>query len=349
MHIVHVASGREWRGGQRQTLLLARGLAAHGGIETRVFTGRDTPLARHLAGASVVTVALPWGIGLDPRALFALTRILDRGAIVHAHDNHAHALVATVAHVRRIKVVATRRLDLPIRHPARWRRADAVIALSGAVAARLVAGGVARDRIHVIPPAIDLAEVSRVSPWPTNVARPPEGVPLVVTIAALTDEKGVEVLLNAAAHVHRHMPDVRFMVLGEGPARPALLARRAQHGLEHVVALPGQVDAPEAILACATLYAQPSFSEGFGSSVLDALARGVPVIASDTGGLPDAVAGGGGQLVRPGDADALAAAIITLLADHRARTELGAAARVAAQRFGIERLVSDTLDVYRSL
>lgn len=349
MRIVHVASGREWRGGQRQTLLLARGLAVSHNITTRVLTGRGTPLARHLTDAGVETITPRWSAGLDPRALLALIRTLERDTIVHAHDNHAHALVATVARLQRIMVVATRRVDLPIRHPARWRRADAVIALSASIAKRLAADDVAPDRIHVIPPAIDLTHALHASPWPVGVPRSPDGVPLVVTIAALTDEKGVASLLDAAAQVHRRIHDVRFLVLGDGPNRHALLERRAQLGLEDVVMLPGHVDAPEAVLAYATLYAQPSLSEGFGSSVLDALARGVPAIVSDTGGLPDAVAEGGGRLVRPGDAAALAAGIVELLSDHRIRAELGAAGRVAAQRFGIERLVSDTLDVYRSL
>lgn len=328
---------------------MTRGLTARADVETLVITGRDTVLAQRLADAGVETVTPRWDIGLDPRALLAITRTLHSGTIVHAHDNHAHALVAMTPRLRQVRVVATRRVDLPIRRPARWRNADAVIALSGSIAKRLANHGISRERIHVIPPAIDLAAALDVSPWPTGLPRPPEDVPLVVTIAALTDEKGVDALLRAAALVHRQMPGVRFLILGDGPNRRALEERRAELRLEHVVMLPGHIDAPESILGHATLYVQPSLSEGFGSSVLDALARGVPTIVSDTGGLPDAVAGGGGQLVPPGHPDALAAAIIALLSDHRLRADLGAAARAGAQRFGIERLVSDTLDVYRSL
>jgi glycosyltransferase involved in cell wall biosynthesis len=79
------------------------------------------------------------------------------------------------------------------------------------------------------------------------------------------------------------------------------------------------------------------------------MAAGVPVVASDTGGLPEALAGGGGLLVPPGNADRLAAAVRQLLDNPAEREALGAAGRSAATQFAVPRLVARTLDVYRSL
>src|SRR5690606_6528406 len=112
----------------------------------------------------------------------------------------------------------------------------------------------------------------------------------VACVAALTPEKGIDMLLEAAARLHHTHPDVEWIVLGEGPQRDALERRRHTLELDHVVTFAGHVEYPEAVLDGAVVVVQPSRSEGFGSSVLDALARGVPVVASATGGLPESLA-----------------------------------------------------------
>ncbi|HRP07936.1 MAG TPA: glycosyltransferase family 4 protein, partial [Gemmatimonadales bacterium] len=119
--------------------------------------------------------------------------------------------------------------------------------------------------------------------------------------------------------------------------------------LDQVVGLPGQVDHPEPVLAGAMVMVQPSHSEGFGSSVLDALALGVPVVASDTGGLPESLAAGGGVLVRPGDPGALAHEVAAILDAPALRERLSGDGRAAAEGFDVPTMVSRTLDVYRSV
>jgi glycosyltransferase involved in cell wall biosynthesis len=347
--IVHVASGREWRGGQRQVLLLARGLAETAGVQTLVVTGAGSPLAERLLEARVPTHLVTWSMGLDPRVVAGILATGTPGTIVHAHDSHAHTLADAAVRMRGLPLVVTRRVDFPIRHSARWRRADRVIALSGPVAKRVRDAGVAPERITVIPPGVDLAEIARPRCVPPLPSLPPPDAPLVLCVAALTPEKGVDVLIEAAALVASRVPRAHWLVLGGGPQREALRQRIAVLGLEDRVQLLGEVADPLAFLPAATLVVQPSRSEGFGSSVLDALAAGRPVVASDTGGLPEALAGGGGVLVPPGDATALAEAVGRLLTAPAEREALGVAGRNAATTFAVPRLVARTLDVYRSL
>ncbi len=170
----------------------------------------------------------------------------------------------------------------------------------------------------------------------------------MVCIAALTPEKGVDVLIDAVPLLMARFPALRVVVLGEGPERASLEARIDAAGCAEVITLVGHVDNPELQLVGATLAVQPSRSEGFGSSVLDALVRGVPVVASDTGGLRDAVRGGGGVLVPSDDPEALAGAMAFLIDNPAERRRLGEAGRVAARQFTVDRLVSRTVDVYRS-
>lgn len=348
LRVVHVASGREWRGGQRQVLLLARGLVGAHGIESVVLTGEDSVLAERCRDAGVMVHGVTWSMGLDPRVVRGLLSLLDPDTIVHAHDQHAHMLADAAARIRGGRVVVTRRVEFPIRHPARWRRTTHAIALSRAVAARLKAIDLPEDRITVIPPGVELSGGAADQGWPAEVPVPVDGTPFILCIAALTPEKGLDVLFDAAARIKEGCPAVHWIVLGEGRDRKMLERRRAELGLGQTVSLPGHIERPEAVLARATMLVQPSRSEGFGSSVLDALALGIPVIASDAGGLPESLAQGGGLLVPAGDAVALADAVHGLLVDSAQRERLSGDGRVAAEGFSIPKLVSRTIEVYRS-
>src|SRR5690606_4610704 len=284
LRILHVASGREWRGGQRQVLLLARALGGIPGVYVKVVTGSGSVLAERLQQAGVAVHTAPWSMGLDPRVVASLIGEVTGGTIVHAHDSHAHTLADAAARIRGARMVVTRRVAFPIRPASRGRRVDRAIALSGPVRDRLIDAGVSPERITIIPPAVDLDLLESESPPDLQRERP--GAPLVICIAALTPEKGVDVLLEAAARARATHPELEWLVLGDGPQRAKLEARRKSLELDDVVTFAGHVESPESYIGLARVLVQPSRSEGFGSSVLDALARGVPVVASNTGGLP---------------------------------------------------------------
>jgi len=340
-HVVHVASGREWRGGQHQVLLLARALHQRG-VRVAVVTGAGGELAHRLADADVPLHAVPWQLGLDPRVALALRRLVRAGTIVHAHDSHAHALATFVARRRDAPVIVTRRVTFPIRHPRRYRAAAAVIAISSAVRHEVIAAGCDPRRVHVVPSAIDPDDVAPAG------ERTEHAVPLVVCIAALAPEKGVDTLLAAAAELRDSHPELRWLVVGAGPEHAALTRMRSELRLESIVEF-ALGDTPADALRRATIAVQPSRAEGLGSAVLQAIALGVPVVASDAGGLPEALAHGGGVLVRREDASQLAAAVSRLLEHPAEREALGAAGRTAADHYSVDRMVERTLDVYRSV
>ena len=345
---MHLASGREWRGGQRQVLILAAGLMHEAHVDSVVVTGKGTELAKRLTAAGVPIFVMPWTLGLDPRVVMHAMSALRPGAIIHAHDSHAHTLADAISRMRDTPIVVTRRVTTMIKNPRRYRSANAVIAISHAVREKLLAAGVLPEKIYLIPDAVDIAHVTAQTAWPDDVTPAAPGTPLVVCVAALTKEKGVDLLIDAAAILRQTHPAARWLVLGEGPDRTALEARSKALGTDQVVTLAGFVNAPESILRSATIAVQPSHSEGLGSSVLDALALGVPVVATAVGGLPDALAHGGGVLVPAGSAVALAGAVAHLLDNPVERERLGQAGRLAATAFSVPQLVQRTLDVYRS-
>jgi glycosyltransferase involved in cell wall biosynthesis len=146
------------------------------------------------------------------------------------------------------------------------------------------------------------------------------------------------------------MPDVRFVILGEGELRAALERQVKELGLERHVFLPGFKADILGLQKSFDVFAMSSLTEGLGSSMLDAMACGTPVVGTRTGGIPEAIEHERtGLLVRPHHADELAAGIIRLLTDSTLRATLGAAGRAQVEaEFSVDRMVEGTLAVYES-
>ena len=346
--IIHVASGREWRGGQNQVFLLARRLAAQQ-VPQIVVTGRNTLLSRRLAEAGIAVRDCRWDMGLDPRAAFAAWDEARKApSLLHAHDAHALTLASLAAQWAHRPYVVTRRVDFHLRHPGRWRGAARVIAISRAVRDILRADGIAAERLRVVHSGIDLADIRGrgAAPDPRAKLGLPFDRPLLLNVAALADHKDQLTLIEAAAALRLRRPDALWAIAGEGPERSLLEARIAALGLADTVRLLGQVADPMPLIKCATLFVMSSKEEGLGTTVLDAMALGTPILATRAGGIPEMLDGGNGTLVPIQDPSALARAAEGLLAD-RARAQLQAAAALrAVDAFSDEAMARGVRSVY---
>jgi glycosyltransferase involved in cell wall biosynthesis len=166
-------------------------------------------------------------------------------------------------------------------------------------------------------------------------------VTTVVTVANLRSEKAHEVLLHAAAHLLPRHRDLRYLIVGDGPRRAELKRLATSLGLDSRVTFMGHREDVPALLARADLFVLPSRSEAFPNGAMEAMAAGLPVIASRVGGLLDLIEDGRtGILVPPGDVAALAAAIEPLVLNPARAFALGSAAREEiARRYSFERMV----------
>ncbi|MBI4571470.1 MAG: glycosyltransferase, partial [Chloroflexi bacterium] len=184
--------------------------------------------------------------------------------------------------------------------------------------------------VTVIPYGVDLAHFR---PAARNGVRPAEIV--VGAVARLSIEKGLDVLLRAAAKLVTGGLPLRVVLAGDGPRRRQLERLAARLGIAARVEFLGEVPherVPE-VLAGFDIFALPSRAEGFGVAALEAQAMELPVAGSDVHGIPDTVEDGRtGLLVPPGDVDALAAAIARLAGDAALRAEMGRAGRAIVQR-----------------
>jgi phosphatidyl-myo-inositol dimannoside synthase len=166
----------------------------------------------------------------------------------------------------------------------------------------------------------------------------------LVTVARLSGEKGIAHLLEAMATLGGEGVELRLTAAGAGPERERLGRLAARLGIDDRVRFAGFVPPGSGLvelLDAADVFVLPSLSEGLPHSVVEAMARGLPAVATRVGGLPELLAGGAGPVVPPGDPAALAAALRALHADPDARALMSARALETARRFEPERVLDE--------
>ncbi len=205
--------------------------------------------------------------------------------------------------------------------------------------------GCANDRVEVIPNFVDPAAFDRERADPALRQQLGGGRPILMHISNFRAVKRVRDVVRIFAKVRAQVPCVLVMV-GDGPDRGAAEEEARALGVADDVRFPGKLDAVAPLLAAADLYIFPSETESFGLSALEALASGVPVVASRVGGLPEVVHDGVTGALRPlGDTDGMAAAAVALLEPARWAAASAAAARDARARFA----TADVVGRYEAL
>ena len=250
----------------------------------------------------------------------------------------------------------------------RRRAVDGVAAISTGVADALVRAGVARERITVIPSGVDCEHFRPPTADERAAARAALGLGdadrAVGTVGVLEPRKGHRFLVEAMAMLDRNgagaacratksrgrPPRIVAIIAGDGSLRDPLAAEIQRRGLGEAVRMVGRVDDARAILWALDIFAMPSLSEGLGVALLEAMACGLPAVASRVGGIVDAVdEGRTGMLVAAEDADALAGALARLSANAPARVAMGAAARARAdEHFSMASMARRTVELYRA-
>ncbi|MDQ6782815.1 MAG: glycosyltransferase family 4 protein [Actinomycetota bacterium] len=362
-------------GGQRTTHLLASSLLARGLTVTVLTTGEGI-LTRRLSADAV-----PWSVISLPRALRTyghgttgtgalraaaalpvawarVARVLARlrPDVVHALDLRGMILAGPAGRLVRAGVVW--HVHLSETQPALNRGAaalaDRVVIPSAAALGDLV--GVHPDVPVIIANAVTPLALS----YGPDAQRPERaedgGRPTVVTSARLSPQKGLDVLIEAIPLIVSEHPGLRVVIFGgaqkgyEGHHHD-LLASVEHLGLGEVVRFAGATDAPFAHFAAASVYVQSSRAEIAPLAILEAMAVGLPVVASDVGGVSDLVDDGRtGVLVAPGDPTALAGAVAYLLGNPAQASAFGAAgARRVREHFSLDVMVDRWVSLYESL
>ncbi len=275
--------------------------------------------------------------------------------IAHAFDFYTNLTMIPAARLARIPVVIGSHRQLgDLMTPAQFRTqneafrwCDAVVCNSQAGADRLASAGVARDKLVVIGNALTADAFVAA---PAALPRPP-GVLRVGMVARMNARyKGHSSFLQVAARIHQQLPEVEFVLAGDGPLRAEIEQEAQSLGLgAHVSFLGDRRDIP-AVLAAMDVAVLTSDSEGLSNVILEAMAAGLPAVAYDVGGNAELVNGQRGALVAAGDEAGFADAVERILADAALRRQMGANARqFVEEKFGLEGVRKQYLQLYGTL
>lgn len=372
MRVLHIIRATGVAGAERHLLTLLTGLRARGhDAQLALLTGPQQPLQDYRAQLGERDIPLhsfTMRGHLEPKLLpWLYTRMRElRPRVVHTHLFHADLYGALASRVAGVPaLVSSRHNDNNFRRrqPWRglnrqlWRLADAGIAISQAVADFVVeVEGAPRDKLQIIHYGLQLPVQSQTDRQTLRShvraqLGAAESQPLLGMACRLVEQKGVSDALQAFAGTRAEFPQARLIIAGDGPLRAQLESEVAQAGLTGSVRFLGWRDDVPQLLAACDLFFMPSLWEGFGLVLLEAMAQGLPVVASQVSAIPEVVvAGETGLLAAPRAVPAFRDALLTLLRDPALARNMGQAGMDRlATHFSEERMLDATAALYHRL
>ena len=350
-------------GAEGQLVHLARGLAGST-FEPSVACLSEVaePHASNLRAEGIPVTIFPRRGRRDLARVRALAAHLreTKAGIVHSFlvGANAYAYAATrLAGIPRLVVSSRTTMRAPgtiawLVHSWVFARASAVIANSEAVKEFTASHyGVPARRIHVVRNGVEIGEYAGAGGVRSSVRRDlgaADGDILVGTLGRLSREKNLDLFVRMAGEITREFPEARFAIVGEGPCRRAVDSAVRSAGLQSRILLAGgRSDIPD-LLSALDLFVTTSDTEGLPNAVMEAMAAGVPVVATRVGGTHEVVSDGvTGLLVPPGRLEPLLDAVRPLIRDAAARRRFGEAGRARiASEFGVARMIEGTRAVY---
>jgi len=357
LHIAHIDTEATWRGGEQQVFSLIRGLTDRGHSALAVVR-KGGALQQKLQGEPVGVMPLrPLG-EWDFIAAHFLNRKLkeEKVDIVHAHTAHGVALAALATLGTTIPIVVTRRVDFHLRPHffSRWKygRARKIIAISERVREVLLRDGILKEKLALVPSGIDPARFSNLSRASRADLQVGDEAIVIGQVAALAPHKDQVTFLKAVALIREKFRRVRAVIVGEGEERHRLEKLATELNITDIVRFLGFKEDPLRYLMAFDIFCLSSKEEGLGTSVLDAMALRIPVVATETGGIPELIEDGmTGYLTPPGNPEQLAAALTRAILNlgKEVTREICLRAFEKSRDWTISRTVNLTEEVYREV
>jgi glycosyltransferase involved in cell wall biosynthesis len=323
-------------------LSLARGIDTEKYTISACFLDTAGPLVQQLQAAGIETRVVPWRHPhRDPIGLLGLWRVVrnEHFDIVHVHwGGPGVRRVASRSGKSKVLFHLHGRVNehhgsVPIL--VSTKHADFVVAVSLSAAAAST-----HPRTKAIYTGVEISEI----------ATTPDGM-TIGTAGRLLPIKGIIYLIRAMSILHSEFPQLRLEIAGSGSDHPNLLKEVTALGLEGSVTFSGWLTDMKPAFSSWQIFIQPSLEEGLPVAVLEAMAAGLPVIASDVGGIPEVVENGvTGKLVPPADPTALADCLRQMLLQPEATRKLGKAGALrVCQHFSSQRMVNEITQIYDEL
>lgn len=360
MNILHYNTMPGWRGGEQQGLYLIEGLNRYPvtqysmGLPDNAFLERTAPFVKQ-------AFPMPSRGELNPSVVFSLIKVIKKEKIniVHTHTTHAHSLALQAKHFyNNFTLIIHRRVDFAIKNNAlslykyKSEKVDKIIAVSECIKQLLIGQGVPADKIELIYDGVNPDRLKADHAVTKKKIRNDYGIDpetlIFGNIAALTGNKDHITLLRALHILMQEGIGFKLFILGDGEEKENILKEAKQLGLEHHLILPGYRTDLENFMGAFDIYVNSSQNEGLGTSIIDALANGIPVVATHAGGVPEILGESEfGLLVEKKNPHALAEGIKRMIKEPLLKESYEKKGRARADQFSVESMVKKSYNLYQ--
>lgn len=360
IRVLHIDTGKTWRGGQQQAFYLHKEL-----VDKKIFSimicNTNSKLSDRCKEAGLPSISVNMIGEADIIASFKIAKICKKEKIniVQCHSSHAQSIGLVAKYFySKVKLLAVRRVDFHIRNNKlsllkyNSNKVDKIICVSEAIKKILIEDKVKVEKLITIHDGIDINKFRRRDKDfdLRKIHSIDKNHIIVGTVAAFVGHKDYPNLINAAKIVLDKIKNVTFLFVGVGPLKTEIENLVVNFGLINKIIFTGFRENIKDYLLGFDIFVLSSKLEGLGTSILDAQASGVPVIATNTGGIPEIIENNtNGILVEPENNSKLAYAIIDLIVNSSKREYISKNARVSVNTFSIENNVNKYVNLYEGM
>lgn len=356
--ILHINTSREWRGGEQQLYYLVQGLANYK-IPQMVVGQPGSPLEAKCKDNGYEFVPIEMRGEWDRKAYKNIRSLcLSKNVkLIHTHTAHAHtlALLAKRNHLK-IPLIVSRRVDFKPRTSffSRWKYQhpanDYYLPVSEKIKEVMMSSKIDPERIITVYSGIDLKRFSK--PTAHEYLREEFHIPkkaiVIGNVAALVDHKDQETLIEAVSKMKTNH-DFRVMIVGEGKLEKKLKSQAESLNLNDKIIFTGYRKDIPALLSLFDIFTLTSKEEGLGTAVLDAMACGLPIVATNGGGIGEMLDHNEGAFVCPvGDSESIAQGLDRLVNSEDLRSQFGLFNKTSVKRFSVSKTIDKTKLIYYS-
>lgn len=355
MRIIHLSAEKTWRGGEQQLAYLIKELSILG-FQQLVVCRENSAFEKYCIEQNIPHKSLKMRHQFDVASSYKLKKISKDfdASLIHLHSSHAHALAVWAYYVgNKVRLVLSRKVDFPISSnflsniKYNCSKISHIICVSNAIAEIIKPAIKNPEKIRVVYDGIDLDAFTTTSAKNLrDLVSIPSEIPIIINTSALADHKDYPTFLSFAKKLLEKMP-AKFLVFGDGPLKAEIKNRSENLGLAEHVHFMGFNPHVRQLLPSADYFVMTSKTEGLGSSILDAYAAKVPVIATAAGGIQEIVVNEKTGLLCPiGDANQLAEAVVKLHNNQDLKNKIVQQASKFVASFSYQEMAKNTATVY---
>ncbi|MCF7885836.1 MAG: glycosyltransferase [Candidatus Marinimicrobia bacterium] len=358
--VLHIDTGNGWRGGQQQAVYLHEGLLERG-YKSNFFCKENSALMEYFIKHELPFETAGLKSELDLFSAWQIAQYARRHGynILHLHTAHALSLglLAKIFYPA-LKTIGVRRVDFHInKNPLsklkyNTSKLDRLVCISEAIQKILLKDGIDADKTVVIHSGIDIHKFDSIGiddNFKQSLGIPTDHL-VVGTVAALVDHKDYPTLLKAARRVLDQIENVTFLAAGSGDKEQEIKSLASKLSLKSKFHFLGYSNDIGKILKSFDIFVMASKEEGLCTSILDAQSVGLPVVATDAGGIPEIVQDGkNGLLVPKNKPELLAKTILKLISDKDLRKKYGGEAEKSVKKFDIAFTIEQNIKLYKAL